>query len=63
MPTAPLTKSTINRDSVVILTPQTMSAALETYHVAVSSDGGAFTISHTSDPATDRTFGYLVIGG
>lgn len=58
-----VTKSTINRDAVVILTPQTATAAAATYHATVASVGGAFTVTHDASSATDRTFGYLVIGG
>jgi len=63
--TTSVSKSTINANAVVILTPQTANAAaaLATTFVAVAENGGSFVMTHANNAQTDRTFGYLVIGG
>lgn len=65
--TTTVERSTVNRNAVVMLQPQTANAAAElgagTAYWSVSADGGAFTITHANNAQTDRTFGYLVIGG
>lgn len=56
---------TINANAIVILAPKTANAAaaVATTSYSVSPAGGAFTLTHANNAQTDRTFGYLVIGG
>ena len=63
--TTTVTRSTIKRTGVVLLSPRTANAAaaLATTHIAVAAAGGGFTITHANNAQTDRTFGYVVIGG
>jgi hypothetical protein len=63
--TTTATLTTVNRNAIVILAPQTANAAaaVATTYASVSAAGGAFTITHANNAQTDRTFGYLVIGG
>lgn len=65
--TTTIEKPTINKNAIVILTPATANAAAEigngTMYVTVAAAGGAFTITHANNAQTNRTFGYLVIGG
>lgn len=54
----------VNVNSVILCIPQTASAALDfasgSFYV-VSGDK-TFTVNHDSDPATTRTFRYVVFG-
>jgi len=63
--TTTVTLTTVNRNAVVILAPTTANAAaaVATTYASVAAAGGAFTITHANNAQTDRTFGYLVIGG
>lgn len=56
---------TVNRNAIVLLSPQTANAAaaLATTYVTVAAGGGSFVITHANNAQTDKTFGYLVIGG
>lgn len=56
---------TVNRNAIVLLSPTTANAAaaIATTYVTVSASGGAFTLTHANNAQTNRTFGYLVIGG
>lgn len=65
--TTTVERSTVNRNAIVILQPQTANAAAElgngTAYWSVATAGGSFTVTHANNAQTDRTFGYLVIGG
>jgi len=65
--TTTVSRATISKDAYVFLQPQTAHASAEmgngTIYWAVSATGGSFTITHANNAQTDRTFGYLVIGG
>lgn len=50
-------------DTVILLMPLTASAAAALPTTWVSAqDNGQFTLTHSSDPATDRSFRYIAIG-
>lgn len=59
----------VSADSVILLMPQTAHAAAEigngTAFIAPSDtvDGTSFKITHANNAQTDRTFGYVIIGG
>lgn len=65
--TTTVSKATINSNAQVFFSPKTAHAAAEvgngTMYYSVTSGGGSFTITHANNAQTDRTFGYLVIGG
>ena len=42
---------------------ESAAVTVATTRAAVSSAGGAFTITHANNAQTDRTVGYLVVGG
>jgi hypothetical protein len=64
--TTVLSKTTVNEDAEVFLIPRTANAAAElAAGTAYISDvsRGSFTITHANNAQSDRTFGYIVIGG
>lgn len=51
----------VGRDSAILLSPMSASAASATVHLSTVSNGG-FTLTHDADAATDRTFRYAIQG-
>jgi len=60
-----VSRETINANAIVILSPTTANAAaaLASTWWSIVAGGGSFTLAHANNAQTDRTFGYLVIGG
>ena len=48
-------------NSVINLMPQTANAAAEAWYIDTQSTG-SFTITHSNDTSTDRTFRYSILG-
>lgn len=63
--TTTVSKSTINSNAGVFLSPKTANAAaaLATTYVNVAAAGGSFVITHANNAQTDRHFYYLCNGG
>lgn len=57
-------RQTFNAEAQVFLFPRTANAAaaLATTYATITA-AGTMTITHANAVSTDRTFGYLVIGG
>lgn len=64
-----VTNELVGPDSVILLMPQTAHAAAElgngTAYIVPTDivDGTSFKITHANNAQTDRTFGYVIIGG
>jgi len=65
--TTTITGETVNENAEVFLTPRTSNAAaaLGTTYASISRVAGVptVTITHANAASTDRTFGYLIVGG
>lgn len=64
--TTTVNRTTASSDAQVFLSPRTANAAAEigngTIYISAISNG-SFTITHANNAQSDRTFGYIVIGG
>lgn len=69
--TTSVTDYRVGPESVILLMPTTTNAALEASgHLQIdtaacfvsSRSKNTFTITHSNDPSTNRTFGYAIVG-
>lgn len=65
--TTTITGDAVNENAEVFLTPRTANAAaaLATTYASISRISGVptVTITHANNAQTDRTFGYVILGG
>jgi hypothetical protein len=61
--TTTVTDRRAGSDSVITFMPTTANAAADLANLYVSSrDDGQFTLTHTNNSQTDRTYGYVITG-
>jgi len=61
--TTTVTDRPAGSDSVITFMPTTANAAADLANLYVSSrDDGQFTLTHTNNSQTDRTYGYVITG-
>ena len=65
--TTTLVGENVNENAQIFLTPRTANAAaaLATTHASITRVSGVntVTITHANNAQTDRTFGYVILGG
>ncbi len=61
--TTVVTDRRVGKDSVILFMPTTANAVAETMYVsAIAPRSNQFTITHTNNSQTDRSYSYIVLG-